>query len=261
MPLPDILFQLITTSSFDEKIHLGQSLAAHAAETLAPLDSDKLQTLKSPGRPAHFSIVPPRKVPKRNMADLQSRIHFLHAIANIELLAIELPALCLLRFGCADSHLVADELKIISEEANHFDLLRARLKDFGCDFGTVAVHHGLWDYAWQCDSELEHQILIPCYLEARGLDVTPEFVQKFKDLGDEKTASIMQLILTEEIRHVRHGIHYLEKTATALGTTKEDVFEKTLKKFFGDKLKSKVPLNKTYRAEAGFSEEQMRILS
>jgi len=256
----NILFNIITNTDFDKKILLAKSLSKKNPIQIDALDKDSLKKLRMPGRPTHFKIVPPKKVPKRNFQDSNNRLNFLHAIANIELLAIELPALCLLRFGSQDLGFIQTQLQIIQEEAHHFELLKDRLQGFNCPFGSLPVHHGLWDYAWRCASELEHQILIPCYLEARGLDVSPTFIKNFIEIGDQKTATIMQLILDEEIIHVKHGNHYLKKKSQELNSTPDDLFEKILTHFFGNKLKSKVAINEYYRKQAGFSDKQIQLI-
>ena len=255
------LKKIITTKDFDEKITLAKELSREPADVVPQLMEPSLAHLKFPGRPDDFCIVNPRFVPKRNKTDLQSRINFLHSIANIELLAIELPALCLMRFGSVDLDFIDRQLKIISEEAYHFELLRNRLQDFGCEFGTIPVHHGLWDYAWRCQSELEHQVVIPCYLEARGLDVTPEFIKKFEAQGDTKSAQIMRLILDEEITHVQFGLKYLQKQAQRACVSRDELFAKTLRNVLGDKIKSKIPVNQETRTKAGFTVEQIRVLA
>jgi len=254
------LYDIIISKNFDEKIKLSKELRLLSPEPVNQLSTDDLIALSQPGRPNDFLVVGPRAVPKRNLEDKKNRINFLHAIANIELLAIELPALCLLRYGSDNSDFVVTQFKIMADEATHFELLRERLKDFGCDFGNLPVHNGLWDHAWRCESELEHQVLIPCYLEARGLDVSPEFMKKFIEIGDEKSARIMKIILAEEVGHVKHGLKYLDSRAKEIGLSSDELFRKVLTDSFGDKVKSKVPVNENYRKVAGFSENQIRLI-
>lgn len=251
---------MVCSRDFSEKISLGRACLNLQAQEIAPRAEHDCEILKKPGRPDSFQIVSPREVPKRNFSDAQSRAHFLHALANIELLAIELPALCLLRFGSRNLSFIQRQLQIISEEAMHFSLLQNRLQALGFDFGTLPCHNGLWDYAWRCQNELEHQIVIPCYLEARGLDVTPNFIKKFKDIGDEDSAQAIQIILKDEIGHVQAGQDYLESQAQLLNSTPDELFTSTLQRFFSDQIKSKVKLNKEYRREAGFSENMLKLL-
>ena len=257
--LQNLLSQIITTTDLSQKILLAKELSLDVLEKLKPFDQTDL--FKKPGRPQDFAVVEARKVPKRSFKDVQGRAQFLHAIANIELFAIELPALCLLRYGSDDLEFIAEQIQIIKEEAKHFQLLSDRLKEMGFEFGCFPVHYGLWDYAWKCENELEHQIIIPCYLEARGLDVTPGFVKKFKDVQDEKSAAIMQLIYEEEIGHVESGQKYLQKQAQKVSLSPDELFERTLRKLFQDKIKSKVPLNIEGRQQAGFTTQQLQLLS
>lgn len=257
--LQEALSQIILSTDLSQKISLAQSLSSFPVQKLEVFA--QVDLFKKPGRPDDFLVVSARKVPKRSFQDLQGRAQFLHAIANIELFAIELPALCLLRFGSDDLDFIAEQIQIIKEEAKHFYLLSERLTEMGFAFGSFPVHYGLWDYAWKCSSELEHQIIIPCYLEARGLDVTPGFIQKFKDIQDEKSAAIMQLIYEEEIGHVESGQQYLQNQAQKVSLSSDELFERTLRKFFQDKIKSKVPLNVEGRKQAGFTTQQLKLLS
>ena len=47
--------------------------------------------------------------------------------------------------------------------------------------------------------------LVPRVLEARGLDASPAIRQKLAGVGDARGAEILDVILRDEIRHVRFG--------------------------------------------------------
>ena len=256
--LSNLLFSIIKETDLNQKIAKAKTLADLEAEAIAP-HADVLD-LKHPGRPEDFKVEDARQLGKRGFSDLKARATFLHAIANIELLAIELPALCLLRFGSDDLKYIKRQMAIIAEEAKHFSMLKDRLEVMDCEFGSLPVHNGLWDFAWRCENEIEHQIVIPCYLEARGLDVCPEFVKKFDNIGDEASSKIIQIILRDEIGHVKAGLDYLQDKSKELGVSSDELFTKTLSRFFDDKLKSKHRLNLHARREAGFSEKKLRSL-
>lgn len=255
------LLKIIQTKDLNEKIQLGKNLVKDDISSINPLSSSELESLKIPGRPANIKIVAPVHVPKRNMQSIESRINFLHAIAHIELLAIELPALSFLRFGSQNPSFIKDQFQVISEEAKHFELLKDRLQELGGPFTSRSIHMGLWDCAWKCQSELEHQIVIPCYLEARGLDVCPEFINKLKSAKDLESANIMQIILDDEIGHVHLGLKYLQYKAQEQSLTPDELFEKTLKQFFQGQIKSRIPINQDIRKLAGFSEYQLNLLA
>lgn len=264
MNLKNDLIDLIKEENFDQKIIRAKQLSDYLNQDhidLESISSEEFLQIKEPGRPENYQVLSPRKVPiRRNLKDIEQRVNFLHAIANIELLAIELPALGFLRFGCQDHDLIISQIEVIIEEAHHFELLKKRLKELNCDYGSIPVHHGLWDFALRCESELEHQILIPCFLEARGLDVCPDFVKQFQEINDQDSAQILQLILDEEIIHVRKGIEYLNKKSLELNLTPEELFDQVLKTKMGSQRISKIPINYDYRHQAGFSDLMLESL-
>lgn len=259
-PKANPLLDLLTESNLSEKIRKGLSFKDLPAFVCEPLSTSQSDLWQKPGREAGFQVVKPTAVPKRNFQDKENRIAFLHAIANIELLAIELPALCLLRFGSEDLDFIKRQFEIIAEEAYHFSLLSDRLQALGSHFGALPVHHGLWDQALKCKNELEHQVIIPCYLEARGLDVSPEFITKLEAAGDNESADVLRIILRDEIEHVRAGQVYLQKQAETHNTTADDLFKQTLTGFFGDQVKSRIPIHRENRLKAGFSEQMLDVL-
>lgn len=261
MSIEEHLKSILLSKNFDHKINLAKQLD-QAPKILHALEKQATMSLKEPSRPKDFIIVSPKHVPyRKNIQNPNNKIHFLHAIANIELLAIELPILALLRFGSQDSQFIENQFQIIREEAYHFELLKNRLQELGRNFGTLPVHHGLWDYAWRCTTMLEHQIMIPCYLEARGLDVCPEFIEKFRKISDVESEKIFQIILNDEIQHVNFGIEYLKQEAKKQNTSQENLFTQTLEHFLGEGLKSKIPLNIPIRQSAGFTPIMLESIS
>lgn len=257
------LKDIILEKDFNKKVKKAKELSLKEFDlSFEGLSREEQVFIFEPGRPEGFQIVEAKKVPiRKNLKDRQHKIHFVHAIANIELLAIELPLLALLRFGWNDRSYLENQIQIIREEASHFSLLKNRLYDWGVSFGSLPVHHSLWNYAWQCHSLLEHQVIIPCYLEARGLDVCPEFVLRFKEIDDELTASYFQRILDDEVRHVQFGLKWLQKEAHNKKCSVDQLYTQTLSLFFKGQYKSRVPLNHNFRQKAGFSQNQINFIS
>jgi len=255
------LQSLILERDFAVKIQRAKDLLLLPLAAAPPLPTEQSQMLVQPGRPVGYKVVAPREVPsRRDFRREESRIGFLHAIANIELLAIELPALALCRFGCEDETFVHDQLGLIAEEAKHFALLKERLSELGGTYGALPVHHSLWENAWRCQSFLEHQIIIPCYFEARGVDATPQAIEAFFSVGDERSAKILQVIHTDEIGHVKLGVDYLDGQAKVLGESRAELYQKMVKAFFGGRINRAMPLNRESRRKAGFGEDLMAVL-
>ena len=84
--------------------------------------------------------VVPRDMPRRGKAQSEAgRIALLHALAHIELNAIDLAADILVRFPDAGMPMdfYNDWLTVLDEEAKHFLLLSDRLAAFGAAYGDL----------------------------------------------------------------------------------------------------------------------------
>lgn len=79
----------------------------------------------------------------------------------------------------------SDFVKVALDESKHFSLLSARLDQMGSHYGALSVHAGLWDSAWETRSSvLARLAIIHLVHEARGLDVNPVTIAKFKNAGE-----------------------------------------------------------------------------
>ena len=102
-----------------------------------------------PARPPAPALVPPMKVPKRKIsADPRGRIALLHALAHIELNAIDLAWDLVARFGAAKGPEFCDDwVAVGADEGRHFLLLDDRLAELGASYGDLSAHDGLWQAA------------------------------------------------------------------------------------------------------------------
>ena len=161
-----------------------------------------------PARPAHPELRDPSHMPKRGKAgNLASRQALLHAVAHIELNAIDLAFDIVARFGATMPRAFVDDwVRIGGEEAEHFTLLADRLEVIGCHYGALPAHDGLWRSAIATAHDLLARLaVVPLVLEARGLDVTPEMIGRLQRAGDADSAAILQRIYADEIGHVAAG--------------------------------------------------------
>jgi len=113
---------------------------------------------------------------RRGFGSPAGRIALLHALAHIELNAIDLAWDLVARFCCESlPHPFFDDwVAVAAEEAIHFDLLAMRLTDFGARYGDLPAHDGLWESAKATAGDLLARLaVVPLVLEARRLDVTP----------------------------------------------------------------------------------------
>lgn len=186
------------------------ALQTAAAQGALSLDTAHIFTThQEPGRPARPLLIHPAKVPRRRLGTPAGRTALIHALAHIEFNAINLALDAIARFPDLPEAYYFDWLKVAGEEAHHFDLLVARLMDFGHGYGDFPAHDGLWEVAAKtCHDVLARMALVPRILEARGLDVTPGLQARLQAVGDVASAAILEIVLRDEINHVAIGNHW-----------------------------------------------------
>jgi uncharacterized ferritin-like protein (DUF455 family) len=209
-----------------------------------------------PGRPARPRLVHPRELPRRGFGSEDGRAAFIHAVAHIEFNAIDLAWDAVYRFRGMPARYYADWVGVAADEARHFDLLRARLREHGCDYGDFDAHNGLWEMAEKTAHDgLARMALVPRVLEARGLDVTPGMIVKLRQLGDEATAAILEVILREEVAHVAAGSRWYRWHCERAGLDPAARFRELLREYAGGVLHR--PFNVDARLAAGFDAEEL----
>jgi uncharacterized ferritin-like protein (DUF455 family) len=206
-----------------------------------------------PARPERPVLRPPREMPKRrNFGSVAGRTALLHALAHIELNAIDLGWDIIVRFaGEAPARGFFDDwVGVAAEEAGHFALLTARLAEFGARYGDLPAHDGLWQAAAAtADDLLARLAVVPLVLEARGLDVTPHMAERLERAGDDRSAAILRHIYRQEIGHVAIGARWFERLCRERGLVAQEVFRERVGRCFNRELKP--PFNHAARNAAG----------
>ena len=207
-----------------------------------------------PARPVRPRLLSPREMPKRrNFGSPAGRTALLHALAHIELNAIDLAWDVIARFARngLPREFFYDWVGVAAEEAQHFSLLSARLADFGASYGDLPAHDGLWEAAAAtADDLLARLAVVPLVLEARGLDVTPAMAARLARAGDARSAAVLQIIYEQEIGHVAIGRRWFNFLCHAQGLVPRRVFHDRVRRFFKGELKP--PFNRAARDAAGF---------
>jgi uncharacterized ferritin-like protein (DUF455 family) len=207
-----------------------------------------------PARPARPVLHPPRDMPRRrNFGSPAGRVALLHALAHIELNAIDLAWDLIARFSGAalPRAFFADWLVVAAEEAEHFALLAVRLDALGAAYGDLPAHDGLWEAAAATAHDLIARLaVVPLVLEARGLDVTPEMMLRLERAGDSDSAAILTRVYQDEIGHVAIGVRWFESLCRERGLDPETTFHDRVRRHFTGALKP--PFNRNARDLAGF---------
>lgn len=213
-----------------------------------------------PARPQRPPLLAPTAVPRRKInRGTAGRIALLHALAHIELNAIDLAWDMISRFAGPDlpRAFFDDWVKVAEEEARHFTMLAARLADFDATYGDFPAHDGLWDAASQTRHDFAARLaIVPLVLEARGLDVTPAMIAKLRQVEDKETAAILETIYRDEIGHVEIGHRWFEYACGELGVEPAAHWRDMVRRHFRGELKP--PFNVSARDAAGLPEAWYR---
>jgi uncharacterized ferritin-like protein (DUF455 family) len=203
--------------------------------------------------------VHPRDLPKRSIKGTRGRAALVHAVAHIEFNAINLAWDAVYRFRGLPAEYYGDWVRVAAEEAYHFGLMRERLTDFGFDYGAFAAHDGLWAMARRTARDpLVRMALIPRVMEARGLDVTPGMIQRFRSAGDHATADRLAIILRDEVGHVAAGSRWFGYLCRERGLDPESTYFSLLDEYLNGEIRC--PLNFDDRRRAGFGEGELARL-
>lgn len=251
MTLTERAIEVITTASPAEKVRLTRLYtAAWAAGEISEVGNTAPPD--RPARPDRPELCAPGAMPKRSKAGEKGRIALLHALAHIELNAIDLAWDIVARFTHEDlpKAFYDDWVQVALDEAEHFDMLEKRLNEMGAAYGDQGAHDGLWQAATETADDLMARLaVVPMVLEARGLDTTPPTVKRLRANQDNATADLLDIIATEEVPHVAAGVRWFEYLASKRGIEPIAEFHALIAARFRGKLKP--PFNDAARAKAG----------
>ena len=261
--LRDGAVRAIRAADLDIKTLLTQETARRWSErTLSlrsPLDTP---VPDRPGRPEKPELIPPRQMPKRALTTDKGRIALLHAIAHIELNAVDLALDIVARFAteAVPNSFFDGWMKVAFEEAKHFRMVRDRLRQLGADYGDLPAHDGLWQAAHDTRNDLTARLaVVPLILEARGLDVTPALQTKMREAGDMESAAVLDVIYEDEKGHVAVGAKWFRFLCARQKKDPAAAFQALVRANFRGPLKA--PFNDIARAEAGLTPSFYRSMT
>lgn len=243
-----------------EKVRLTEQAAADwGAGRLRVEDGAESLPIDEPGRPERPELVHPRDLSRRTPAHARGRAALIHAVAHIEFNAINLAWDAVHRFrGLPDAY-YDDWVRVAAEEAYHFGLMRDRLQELGQGYGDFPAHDGLWDMARRTAHDvLVRMALVPRAMEARGLDVTPGMIARFRSAGDSETADRLAIILHDEVGHVAAGSRWFRHLCAERGLEPETAYFELVDEYLSGAIRC--PLNREDRLKAGFGEGELARL-
>ena len=255
LSLAEMAVEVLTTADGRAKTALGRKhadawFAARAAGQ--PLPIGQATPPLRPARPEKPELLAPKDVPRRRPGSPEGRIALLHAVAHIELNAVDLHWDIIARFTDQPMPLgfYDDWVKSADEEAKHFNLICDCLEAMGSHYGALPAHQGMWRAAEDTAGDLLGRLaVVPMVLEARGLDVTPGMIEIFAKHGETQALAALEVIYAEEVAHVAYGSKWFNWLCGREGTDPKEVFHRLVRQYFHGPLKP--PFNEEKRADAG----------
>lgn len=262
-PLAQMADEVLRTADGREKTALARRYAAEwfaaheAGQITSPLQ-DRASVIGDatppdfPARPNKPELKDPRDVPRRRPGSRQGQIALLHAVAHIELNAVDLHWDIIARFTDTPMPLgfYDDWVKAADEEAKHFNLVSDCLEALDSHYGALAAHAGMWRAAEDTATDILGRLaVVPMVLEARGLDVTPGMIDIFKKAGLDDTVAALEVIYAEEVGHVAYGSKWFHFLCGRHELDPKETFHELVRTYFHGALKP--PFNEEKRAEAG----------
>ncbi len=208
---------------------------------------------------ARPTLVPASKLSKRSVQTKEGRAALIHALAHIELNAVDLALDIVWRFAGMPDDFYRQWVKVAQEEAYHFTLLRDHLRGMGYEYGDFPAHNALWEMAEKTKGDVLARVaLVPRTLETRGLDASPPIKAKLVNAGDLRAGEILDIILRDEIGHVALGNHWYRWLCAEQGLEPVAIYAELAAQYGVPKPRG--PFNLNARREAGFTEEELRAL-
>ncbi|OJY27295.1 MAG: hypothetical protein BGP11_14535 [Rhodobacterales bacterium 65-51] len=253
--LAEMAVEVLATADGRAKCALSQRhaeswFAARAAGVPIPVGTASPPS--HPARPAQPELLDPRDVPRRRPGSPQGRIALLHAVAHIELNAVDLHWDIIARFGhiAMPPGFYDDWVKSAAEESRHFNMICDCLEASGSHYGALPAHAGMWRAASDTAEDLFGRLaVVPMVLEARGLDVTPGMIDIFRRAGADQAVAALEVIYAEEVGHVAYGSKWFNWLCGRDGLDPKEVYHTLVLQYFHGALKP--PFNEEKRAEAG----------
>ena len=253
--LSDMAVEVLTTADGRAKTALSRAHAKtwfEAREAGCEIPVGSANPPLRPARPEQPELLDPRDVPRRRPGSEKGRIAILHAVAHIELNAVDLHWDIIARFSDVKMPIgyFDDWVKAADEESKHFNLICDCLEANGSFYGDLPAHAGMWRAAEDTATDFMGRLaVVPMVLEARGLDVTPGMIEIFERAGDAKAVEAMKVIYAEEVGHVAYGSKWFHFLCGRHDIDPKDAFHDLVQRYFHGPLKP--PFNEEKRAEAG----------
>jgi uncharacterized ferritin-like protein (DUF455 family) len=206
--------------------------------------------LEAPGRPSELRVVA-RAEKTRGLGSPTGRARALHTFFHHELQAAELMAWALLAFADAPREFRAGLVRIALDEIRHMHLYANAIARLGHSLGDFVVRDWFWERVPQSVDAASFVAVMGLGVESANLEHARAWTARFRDVGDEESARVQEIVGREEIAHVRFGARWFSFFRGGLDF---DVWRRALPPPLTPLLMRGRPLHREARRRAGQSE-------
>jgi uncharacterized ferritin-like protein (DUF455 family) len=188
-----------------------------AGEALDDSDPGSSLYIDRPARSAELRMrAGSEKLPRpHELADSSARAVCLRRFAHHELMAVELFAWALLLWPDVPSSLRQGWLRTLHDEQRHCALYLGRLRAHGSGFSEEPLSDYFWKHAESIYAGSRGPLGfisgMGLTLEQANLDFTLLYGEAFQRAGDDRSATVSQLVHADEQRHVRLAAYWLSR--------------------------------------------------
>lgn len=150
----------------------------------------------------------------------------------------------------------SDFSRMALDESKHFSLLVSRLSEISpsTPYGSLPVHAGLWESATVTANSLRARLaIIHLVHEARGLDVNPGTIERFRRSGDLESVKVLETIHHDEVTHVTSGHRWFTWICQQQGVDPINTFREEVRQGWRGAIKG--PFNVEAREIAGMTKD------
>ncbi len=249
-----------------ERFNIFYEQYRNSADTVVFASQDKPQRFQMPSYSSFCHVVAPQQVPRRkNLQSTEGQIALVHAVAHIEYSAIDLALDAAYRFRHLPRRFYDDWLQVADDEIRHFQMLEAILHDLKSYYGDLSVHDALFEAQERTAHSLLHRMaVVPRYLEANGLDATPQIIEKLQRLPYSTRLSqivdALNVIVKEEVAHVHKGNYWFGYACEREGVAKSCYFD-IVEHYYPNTFRKPRHINIEGRKASGFTCKELKYIA
>lgn len=140
-----------------------------------------------------------------------ARREAIHRHMSNEITSLDIAAQCLVDFPDVPWELRMELARQSWDESRHIEALHRRLREMGGYKGEFPISAYEWNVTMAIDNLPGRLASQNRTFEAGAMDVVGMNIQAWRDLGDERTAEVLDGILADEVHHVRFANRWIKE--------------------------------------------------